>query len=96
MSLSGPEHSGYAPGPERLNRLHHAAQFGQALEAPNKRIAGIDAHLPVVAEQVPMVEAHHYPGVEPEHSWLNDLSTIRELLTITVCNEYLDKGLISR
>jgi hypothetical protein len=43
-----------------------------------------------------MVEAHHYPGVEPEHSWLNDVSTIHESLTITVCSEYLDKGLISR
>jgi hypothetical protein len=42
-----------------------------------------------------MVEAHHYPGVEPERSWLNDVSTIRESLTITVCSEYLDKGLIS-
>ena len=43
-----------------------------------------------------MVEAHHSPGVEPEHSWLNDVSTIRESPTITVWNKYLDKGLISR
>jgi len=43
--------------------LHHAAQFGQTLEAPDERIAGIDPLLPVVAKQVSVVGAHRDFGV---------------------------------
>ncbi len=47
-----------AAAPERLDRLHDAAQFRQALQAADERVAGVDALLAVVAEQMAVVGAH--------------------------------------
>ena len=41
-----------AAAPERLDRLHDAAQFRQALQAADEGVAGVDALLAVVAEDV--------------------------------------------
>ena len=38
--------SGHPPGPERLDRLHDAAQFRQALEPADERIPGLTRFLP--------------------------------------------------
>ena len=45
--------SGHPPGPESLDRLHDAAQFRQALEAADERIAGVDALLPSSPSRCP-------------------------------------------
>src|SRR5277367_6824644 len=54
-----------ATAAERLDRLHHAAQFGQALQAADERVAGVDALLAVVAEEVAVVGAHRDFSVDP-------------------------------
>ncbi len=46
------------PRPERLDRLHDAAQLREALEAADEGIAGVHALQAIVAEQVAVVGAH--------------------------------------
>src|SRR5271165_5561539 len=57
--------STHLPSPERDHRLHDAAQFGQALEAPDEGIAGVYALVAVVAEELAVVGAHRDFPVRP-------------------------------
>src|SRR5208282_3425933 len=50
---------------KRLDGLHDAAQLGEALEAADEGIAGVDALLAVVAEEVAVVRPHRDFGVGP-------------------------------
>src|ERR1700722_14346904 len=58
VAMPSPQLSCCPSATERFDRLHHAAQFGEALEAADKRIAGIDPLLPIIAEQVSVGGAH--------------------------------------